>query len=110
MGGVENVTLMINQMPMHTHASRHDLPAQARARTLPATAGRPANVPAIEAAGVTAIYSDARARRDDGGRGAPLDAARDGSAAGGNSPCRNLQPYLALNYCIALEGIFPSRN
>lgn len=29
---------------------------------------------------------------------------------GGNQPHGNIQPLLALNYCIALEGIFPSRN
>ncbi|TME00759.1 MAG: phage tail protein [Chloroflexi bacterium] len=32
-------------------------------------------------------------------------------ANGGNSqPHNNIQPYLGLNYCIALQGIFPSRN
>jgi microcystin-dependent protein len=30
--------------------------------------------------------------------------------AGGNSPVPILQPYLAMNYVIAVEGIFPSRN
>jgi microcystin-dependent protein len=29
---------------------------------------------------------------------------------GGSQPHENLQPYLALNFCIALDGIFPSRN
>ena len=29
---------------------------------------------------------------------------------GGNQPHQNMQPYLALNFCIALQGIFPSRN
>jgi microcystin-dependent protein len=29
---------------------------------------------------------------------------------GGNQPHPNLQPYLALNYSIALQGLFPSRN
>jgi microcystin-dependent protein len=29
---------------------------------------------------------------------------------GGNTPHNNLQPYLVLNFIIALEGIFPSRN
>ena len=32
------------------------------------------------------------------------------SVAGGNQPFSVLQPVLVLNYCIALEGIFPSRN
>lgn len=30
--------------------------------------------------------------------------------AGGSQPHDNMQPYLALNFCIALEGIFPARN
>ena len=29
---------------------------------------------------------------------------------GGSQPHVNMQPYLALNFCIALQGIFPSRN
>ena len=32
------------------------------------------------------------------------------SAAGSSQPHNNLQPYLTLNFCIALQGIFPSRN
>jgi microcystin-dependent protein len=30
--------------------------------------------------------------------------------AGSGAPHANIQPYLALNFCIALQGIFPSRN
>jgi len=30
--------------------------------------------------------------------------------AGGNQPHENRQPYLALNFCIALVGVFPARN
>jgi len=29
---------------------------------------------------------------------------------GNSQPHDNMQPYLALNFCIALEGIFPARN
>jgi microcystin-dependent protein len=29
---------------------------------------------------------------------------------GGSQPHNNMQPYLTLNFCIALQGIFPSRN
>jgi microcystin-dependent protein len=31
-------------------------------------------------------------------------------SAGGSQPHENLQPYLVLNFCVALQGIFPSRN
>jgi microcystin-dependent protein len=37
-------------------------------------------------------------------------AANDLSVAGGGQPHNNFMPYLALNYCIALQGVFPSRN
>ena len=32
------------------------------------------------------------------------------SNAGGSQPHNNMSPYLVLNYCICLQGIFPSRN
>ena len=43
--------------------------------------------------------------------GAPLVAMAPQalSPAGGGLPHNNLQPYLTLNFCIALQGIFPPR-
>ena len=32
------------------------------------------------------------------------------AVAGGNLPHNNMQPYLVVNFCIALVDIFPSRN
>ena len=32
------------------------------------------------------------------------------TTVGGNQPFEILQPYLGLSYCIALQGIFPSRD
>jgi microcystin-dependent protein len=32
------------------------------------------------------------------------------SNVGGSQPHANLQPFLVLNFIIALQGIFPSRN
>jgi microcystin-dependent protein len=32
------------------------------------------------------------------------------SNVGGNQPHNNMMPYLTLNFCIALQGLFPSRN
>lgn len=32
------------------------------------------------------------------------------SMVGGNQPHENMAPYLVLNFCIALQGIFPSQN
>ena len=30
--------------------------------------------------------------------------------AGGSQPHENMQPYLTISFCIALQGIFPSQN
>ena len=49
-------------------------------------------------------------------RGAVYAGSGDGSVmdptttTGGSQPHNNMQPYLVLNYCIAIEGIYPSRN
>jgi microcystin-dependent protein len=87
-GGVETVTLNQNQMPQHTHAQ----PASNGQETT----NRPGN--AVPARG--GVYAGS-------GDGAVMDPT---SAAGGNQPHENRPPYLALNYIIALEGIYPSRN
>ena len=40
----------------------------------------------------------------------PSFASNAITTVGGSQPHENMQPYLALNFCIALFGIFPSRN
>lgn len=94
-GGTENVTLLVNQMPNHTHA------AQADAGT--ATQQNPTNhVLASEAAGVTATYSSN-----------PPNTTMNPQAigaTGGSQPHNNMPPFLGVNFIIALQGIFPSRN
>jgi microcystin-dependent protein len=100
--GVETVQIAAPNYPSHSHS----LTAAAGAATQNAPAGL------IEAEGQT------------GGRGGTLDLAlysASGSATtlapgalasapGGSQPHNNLQPYLALNFCIALQGVFPSRS
>jgi len=87
-GGVESVTLNSNQIPPHNHAQ----PAASGQQTTNRPNGA---VPAR--GGVYASTAD----------GALLDPT---SLTGGGQPHDNRSPYLALNYIIALEGIFPSRN
>jgi microcystin-dependent protein len=86
--GVENVTLNSNQMPIHVH--------QQPVTNAAASATRPHN--AVPAAG------GSYAAASDGG------AFLATSPAGGSQPFTILQPLLVINYCIALVGIFPSRN
>src|SRR3989442_14603602 len=60
-GGTEIVTLLSNQMPVHTHAvTLSGLSATANVKNAAGNQQSPVgNVPAIEAAGVTATYSNA---------------------------------------------------
>jgi microcystin-dependent protein len=88
-GGVQAVSLNINQIG-HTH------PVKASATATTNTAA--GNFPATSA---NNVY------------GSGVDTTMlPGivSTAGGSQPHDNMQPYLVLNYVIALQGIFPSRN
>jgi microcystin-dependent protein len=88
--GTESVTLTSQQMPAHNHALNgvDDDPNSSLV-----TGHLLAN---------TNTYSK-------GAASAAMNATAVGQA-GGNQPHVNLQPLLVLNYCIALEGIYPSRN
>jgi microcystin-dependent protein len=92
-GGVESTTLTTNQLPSHSHGFTQNATATA---TTKSPSGK---VPAYSAAG--SIYGDPGALSLAGAAIAPT---------GGNQPVPILPPYLGLHYCIALEGIFPSRN
>jgi microcystin-dependent protein len=112
--GAESVVLNVNQLPVHTHTfALGSLAATANVKNAAGNSRSPVGaMPAIEAAGVTATYStDALATAGTMAPGAiSLSGAPTVGATGGNQPFEILQPYLTLNYCIAIEGIFPSRN
>jgi len=102
-GGSSSVTLQIGQIPQHTHmlmgvngsassggAGRNPAAGSALANsTVPS--GTPDN-----------FYGAATALQ-------PLEVASV-SPYGSGQPHDNMQPYLAINWCIALSGIFPTRN
>lgn len=89
-GGEVSHTLLSSEMPMHNHV--------ASAATSPVSATSPANATWGALAGAYAPSPSAT-----------LNAAAIG-VAGGNQPHANMQPYLALNLCIATSGIFPSHQ
>jgi microcystin-dependent protein len=98
--GTETVTLTGNQIPAHTH----QVACVAGAGTASKVANNlPANFSIDPPPASVSLYSNAAAS----GFMAPTMIPPSG---GGNQPHENIQPYLALNFCIALEGIFPSRN
>lgn len=91
--GSENVTLTTNQIPSHGHAlnaSANAADTRNPAQQLPAVAGESAYT--TSAANLVPMKSNAV------------------SPAGGNQPHSNLQPFLCVNFIVALFGIYPSRN
>ena len=101
-GGAESVTLVAGQMPPHNHligvnnqAGTVNDPTNA----IPAliNTGSPRS-PATTTLGYTASAQTGTM------------AATAVSSAGGGQAHANIQPYLCVNFIIALDGIFPSRN
>jgi microcystin-dependent protein len=92
LGGDETVTLTTDGLPAHSHAV-------AAHSSRGAHASPNGRVPGHSSSGT--VYADASDRTQ--------MSAQMIAPTGGDQPHDNLQPYLALNYCIAMEGIFPSR-
>jgi microcystin-dependent protein len=91
-GGQETVTLATQQLPSHQHIQQ--------GTDSDATSADPTDGLAAKAQNVT--YNSS---------GSPADMnAASVQAAGGSQPHDNMQPYLCVNFVIALFGIFPSRN
>jgi len=109
-GGNETVTLTTNQIAQHTHV----IDASATTGTIQCKAGAgntqsPAGgVLAGEAAGVTMVYSSQAADSVMGNLSAGASAPT--GSTGGTQPHDNMQPFLVMTYCIAVEGIFPSQT
>jgi microcystin-dependent protein len=98
-GGEENVTLTINQMPAHTHL-------------LFGTNGVGNSVAPRDAAVLAAATKTTPPGDPFYAPQGSLQSLNAGSISmvGGNGSHPNLQPYLALNWCICQYGVFPSRN
>lgn len=106
-GGTETVALTVQHLARHEHpVDTSGLTASLRCKDGPGNQRSPAgNVHAREAAGATMPYSSAAPNATL--TGVPVDIT--GMAdAGGLDSHNNLQPYLTLNYCISLFGVFPS--
>jgi microcystin-dependent protein len=96
--GAETATIGLTQLPAHSHA------VTLNASTGPANTANPDA--AVMAASEAGLYATGVAPGVVmGGTSVSL-----GNSAGGNTPHPNVQPYQAINFIIALEGIFPSRN
>lgn len=93
-GGSETVSLLSSEVPIHTHGvNAANTPANSRspesrslARSLGAYAYSEQNAGSLTYMAPTAL-----------------------TQAGGDQPHNNMQPYLTVNFCIALQGVFPPR-
>lgn len=96
MAGHETTTLTTNNMPSHNHT----------ATLMAENGGAGANTPGGNLLSQAEIYLTPGRAPDV----AMASNAINVGMAGGSQPFDNMQPYLVMNYQIALVGIFPSRN
>lgn len=85
-------TLSAPEMPAHTH--------QAVGSSNPPNASTPANNFWASNTGFTPYAATPNAAM----------SSNSVSPVGGSQPHNNMSPYLVLNICIALQGVFPSQN
>jgi microcystin-dependent protein len=94
-GGSQTVTLLQGEMPVHTHS------ANANNQQGVTNSPKPTNPLARSTEGTA--YQPA------GGALVQMDPTMV-APAGGDSPHNNMQPFLTLNFNIALQGVFPPRG
>lgn len=101
--GVENVTLMNTQMPMHTHSVMVAGVASTDVATAPSGTNNVLGASAAAGPSSAAIWSSAL--------NSPTALNPNQILpSGGNQPVAIRNPYLGTNFIIAMEGIFPSRD
>jgi microcystin-dependent protein len=94
LGGTDYHTLISGEVPTHTHALQGS--------TSPASSPNPSANIFGNQSGSQKLYTPA-------GNPAVMNPATIANS-GGSQPHENRQPFLVLNWCIALTGLFPSRN
>ncbi|WP_237886184.1 phage tail protein [Pseudomonas sp. PGPR40] len=115
--GTENVTATINNLPNHTHALS-GLTATTTLQ-LASPASNPVTNPTATNAyigasgggpGSASIYSDQQGAAAVPLKGVTSTVTGEISSAGNGLPLAVMNPFLVLNFSIALNGLFPSRN
>lgn len=96
-GGTEAITLLVSEIPLHAH-------------TVMVAAGR--NTANNFLPGPSSVFAPSvNAQAYFAGTPATTTmAVQSLSPAGGNLPHNNMQPYLTVSFCIAMQGVFPPRS
>lgn len=104
--GMEGVTLTVNQIPSHSHEAA-GLTAVMRCNDTSADHASPVGN-TIARVGDRPVFDtdppDADMHADS------VLISGNVATAGGSQPHNNMQPYLVVNFCIALIGVYPSRS
>lgn len=94
-GGSETVSLLESEIPSHAHTLRGDANVSESPDPSANSLGRGSSINAYQTTSNANLVSMA-----------PEALA----PAGGDQPHNNMQPYLTLNFCIALQGVYPPRT
>ncbi len=105
--GAERVQLTVNQIPAHSHAATTSATAKAFATEGDSTA--PGEKTWAKSGQGDPDYATPNGSSVDMADGA-ISANTSVANAGGNQTHENMQPFLAVNYIIALVGVFPSED
>lgn len=96
-GGADSITLLVSEIPIHTHSLRaSNQQGDVQQPTPDVSIARPVGaLPFVPGTPTPPLVTM---------------ASQSLPPAGGSLPHNNLQPYLTLNFCIALQGVFPPRS
>lgn len=94
--GTDSVTLLTSEMPSHSHSVGVN--------------SNPGNLQSPASNLILGRSQRANAYQDNTTQNLVTMNANALSVAGGSLPHNNLMPYLTVNFCVALQGIFPPRG
>jgi microcystin-dependent protein len=95
-GGAQTVTLLLQEIPFHTH-------------TLMASVENGTQGTLTQNITLASSVGGAIYQKNTSANLTPM-ALQSLSIAGGSLPHNNMMPYLTLNFCIAMQGVFPPRQ
>ncbi|MEZ5042367.1 MAG: tail fiber protein [Saprospiraceae bacterium] len=107
--GIENVTLTISEIPSHNHILNAAATASLNVVREDGDTTEPAGA-SLANISPDSVNAYSSATPDATAMAGTVTLSGTTANIGGNMAHNNIQPYQCVNYIIALQGIFPSRN